>query len=333
MHISIWDSPRYITSPDTTYADTLAALKRFADAGVRRVLVYKAYLADLDAYLNAARDAGVAVEIWMHPERMIKNVPMRVLTDAQKRAMRENLDIELLFPCPNHPEYRRQLVALAKSLLDQYGDRIAGLHLDYLRSANFICCFYYPCGCEACRAERKRYFGFEMPSEEDLKQPWYIYKETARLNAHITATIADIHRLTHDAGRNLSMAARCDYINSPDIFARPVWGLGPATLEGQDWAEWSDAGIIDEIIPMNYHPILANFTDNLKAHLRILEGSKAKFTSGLASLSSMGPIPIADFRDRLQAIQDAGVSSACVFSSRDLTGEEYLQAIRDFAQT
>ena len=61
MHISIWDSPRYITSPDTTYADTLAALKRFADAGVRRVLGYKAYLADLDAYLNAARYARAAV--------------------------------------------------------------------------------------------------------------------------------------------------------------------------------------------------------------------------------------------------------------------------------
>ena len=38
-----------------------------------------------------------------------------------------------------------------------------------------------------------------------------------------------------------------------DITDPPVWGLGPAVLEGQDWVAWNDEGLLDGIYTMNYH--------------------------------------------------------------------------------
>ena len=331
MQISIWDHAKYVTDKANPRPEMRANLKRLADAGVKRVLVYWPYLEDHDGYLEAAAEAGLQVEPWIHPERMMKHPPRRVLTPEQLQAMRRNLDIELRFPCPNHPEYRRQVLAIAEDIAAKYGDRLHGLHLDYFRSANFICCLDYPCGCEACRAERRRYFGFEMPSETDLKQPWYIYKETARLAAHLHALVSDLHALAVRKGLNLSMAARTNYANSMDIFAKPVWGLGPATLEGQDWTQWADDGIIDEIIPMNYHPVLERFADNLDAHLRLLAGTRVQYTSGVGVYSSMGVVPPDDVRARLKMLRDRGVQGACLFNGAPFT-DEYLQVVREFAQ-
>ena len=330
MQISIWDHARYVTDQSNPRPETIAYMKRLVDAGIRRVLVYWPRLAAPDCYLDAAAETGLEVEIWIHPERMMKNPPMRVLSEEQCQAMRKNLDIALHFPCPNHPEYHRQTLAVAEEFAAQYGGRIHGLHLDYFRSANFICCLDYPCGCEVCRAERKRYFGFEMPSADDLKAPWYIYKETARLAARLHALVADLHALAASKGLNLSMAARTNYANCMDIFAKPVWGLGPATLEGQDWVKWADDGIIDEIIPMNYHPVIERFANNLDAHLRLLAGTRAKFTSGVGVYSSMGVVPPADVRARLQLLRDRGVQGACLFNGAPFT-DDYLQVVRDFA--
>jgi hypothetical protein len=327
MEISIWDHARYVKDRANPYPEMAAMLRRFAGAGISRTDIYLPEVPDLGAYCTAAAEAGMTVEARLHPEHAMEKPPMRALTEAQLQAMQERQGLVLKAPCPCHPEFERQLAAAAERVLSQYGDRLMGLQLDFIRGPNARCLLDYPCGCEACRAERRRYYGFEMPPEEALHEPWYIYKETARMNAHVRATVIAVAEVTHRFGRKLSMAARSNYANCADIDG----DMGPAVLEGQDWAEWATDGLLDEIIPMNYNTVCEYFVDNLRAHLRLLAGTPVKFTSGLARESSMGLLPPSEFRRRFEALAEAGVESAFIFNKSNTYSDDYLSVIREYA--
>ena len=327
MEISIWDHSRYVKDRSNPYPEMAAMLRRFAGAGISRTDIYLPEVGNLDAYCKAALEAGMTVEARLHPEHAMEHPPMRVLTEAQRSRMKAEQGMVLEAPCPCHPEFERQLAAAAERVLAQYGDRLMGLQLDFIRGPNARCLLDYPCGCEACRAARERYYGFEMPPEAVLREPWYLYKETARLSAHVRSTVVAVAAVTHRFGRKLSMAARSNYANCGDYDG----DMGPAVLEGQDWAEWATDGIIDEIIPMNYHTNHEYFVDNLQAHLRLMAGTPVKFTSGVARESSMGLLPPSEFRRRFEAMAAAGVQSAFIFNKTNLYPDEYLSVIQEYA--
>ena len=108
-------------------------------------------------------------------------------------------------------------------------------------------------------------------------------------------------------------------------------GLGPAVLEGQDWAEWATDGLLDEIIPMNYHTNHESFVAHLQAHLRLMAGTPVKFTSGVARESSMGLLPPSEFRRRFEAMSAAGVQGAFIFNKTNIYSDDYLSVIREYA--
>ena len=324
MEISIWDHARYVKNRSNPYPEMAAMLRRFAKAGISRTDIYLPEVGNLDAYCAAAAEAGMTVEVRLHPQHAMERPPMRVLTEAQRQRMKQEQGIVLEAPCPCHPEFERQLAAAAERVLTQYGDRLMGLQLDFIRGPNARCLLDYPCGCEACRAARQRFYGFEMPPEAVLREPWYLYKETARLSAHVRSTVIAVAAVTHHFGRKLSMAARSNYANCHG-------GLGPAVLEGQDWAEWATDGLLDEIIPMNYHTIHEYFVDNLQAHLRLMAGTSVKFTSGVARESSMGLLPPSEFRRRFEAMSSLGVQSAFIFNKTNIYPDEYLSVIKEYA--
>ena len=327
MEISIWDHARYVKDRSNPYPEMAAMLRRFAEAGISRTDIYLPEVGNLDAYCRAAAEAGMAVEARLHPQHAMEHPPMRVLTEEQRHHMKEKQGIVLEAPCPCHPEFERQLAAAAERVLAQYGDRLMGLQLDFIRGPNACCLLDYPCGCEACRAARQRYYGFEMPPESVLREPWYLYKETARLNAHVRSALIAVAAVTHRFGRKLSMAARSNYANCGGAHG----GLGPAVLEGQDWAEWATDGLLDEIIPMNYHTNHESFVAHLQAHLRLMAGIPVKFTSGVARESSMGLLPPSEFRRRFEAMSAAGVQGAFIFNKTNIYSDDYLSVIREYA--
>ena len=142
------------------------------------------------------------------------------------------------------------------------------------------------------------------------------------------ATVIAVAAVTHRFGRKLSMAARSNYANCLDIDG----DMGPAVLEGQDWAEWASDGLLDEIIPMNYNTVHEYFVDNLQAHLRLMKGCRVKFTSGVARESSMGLLPPSEFRRRFEAMAAAGVDSAFIFNKTNLYSDDYLAVIREYSK-
>ncbi len=332
MKIKIWDHARFVQDKANPYPELKAMLKTFAENGISHIHAYLPSIGNLKPYCDAAENAGITVDAWIHPAAELSNPPMRKISDAQMDEMERTQGLRLSAPCPNHPEFKKQMLEAIGARLEEYGSRINGIHLDFIRSINSLLGWQFPCGCEACRALRMKYFGFEMPTEEDKKLPAYIYKEHAILNRNLTETVAAIKKLTESRGRQLSMAARSDYANSADIRGKPVWGIGPAVLEGQDWADWAADGIVDAINTMNYHTNFDFFLDNLNAHMRLTKGAKAELSPGLAVESSMGRNEPGEFRRRMQAIHDAGAKSLCIFCKQDIYLPEYLQIIKAFSE-
>lgn len=332
MKIKIWDHARFVVNKEKPYPELKAMFRLLADNGVSHIHVYLPEIRDLREYCMAAGEAGITVDAWVNPARELPNPPMRQITEEQMEEMYRTQGIRLKGPCPNHPEYKRQMLEVVGNKLADYGDVLNGIHLDFIRSINSMLAEMFPCGCEACRALRKKYFGFEMPTEKDRQMHSYIYKEHAILNRHITETVAAIHQLTLQAGKQLSMAARSDYANSADIWEKPVWGIGPAVLEGQDWADWGADGIVDAINTMNYHTNFEYFLDNMRTHLRLMEGAKAELSPGLAVQSSMGTNEPDAFEKRMQAIYESGAKSLCIFCKPDTYSPEYLRIIKKYSE-
>ena len=332
MKIKIWDHSRFVKDKSNPYPDLKDMFRLLADNGVAHIHAYLPLTNDLRAYCQAASLAGITVDAWIHPAANMPNPPMRLLTDEQMDEMERTQGLRLKAPCPNHPEYKRQMLEIVGELLSEYGQILNGIHLDFIRGINSMLAEQFPCGCEACRALRKKYFGFEMPTDKDKQMHSYIYKEHAILNKNVTAIVAAVKKLTEQFGKQLSMAARSDYANSADIWKKPVWGIGPAVLEGQDWADWGADGLVDAINTMNYHTNFEYFMDNMKAHIRLMEGAKAELSPGLAVESSMGLNPPEEFERRMQAIHDAGAKSLCIFCKTDIYPQEYLRIMKRFSQ-
>ena len=332
MKIKIWDHARFVVNKEAPYPELKSMFRRFADNGISHIHAYLPSIGDLTTYCHAANEAGISVDAWIHPDLNLPNPPFRKITDEQMEEMYRTQGLRLKAPCPNHPEYRRQMVEVVGNKLAEYGSLLNGIHLDFIRSINSLLGEMFPCGCEACRALRMKYFGFEMPSEEDRKMHSYIYKEHAILNKNVTDTVAAIRKVTKQFGKQLSMAARSDYANSADIWVKPVWGIGPAVLEGQDWAEWGAEGLVDAINTMNYHTDFEYFMDNLKAHVRLMKGAKAVLSPGLAIESSMGKNEPSEFERRMQAIYESGATSLCIFCKPDIYTPEYLKIIRKYSE-
>lgn len=333
MQIHVWDHSNYVTDKNNPYPETAKNLKILADNGITLTIIYLPKLANIDVYLKAAAEAGLQVEAWIHPLKAIKNPPLRILPETQWAEMEHNLKLRLQGPCPNHPAYKTGIAQAATDLCQKYGDRLKAIHLDYIRSDNAVTSLKYRCQCEACRALRKRFFGFEVPSPEDLTNPAFIYKEYEILNDSVTAAVQAVRNVTNKYGLELSIAARTNYLNSADITVPPVWGLGPAVLEGQDWVKWADHGLINTINSMNYHTDNNKFTAVLEDHLRLLKGTAVKYFSGIGVYSSMGKIDGAKLREHLQILRDHNVESACLFNGKDVYSPEQLKAISDFAST
>ena len=332
MKIKIWDHARFVLDKANPYPEYKSMFRLLADNGVSHIHAYLPEIGDLKAYCQAAGEAGISVDAWINPAKELPNPPLRMITEEQMEEMYRTQGIRLKGPCPNHPEYKRQMLEVIGNRLAEYGDLLNGIHLDFIRSINSMLAEMFPCGCEACRALRMKYFGFEMPSDNDRKMHSYIYKEHAILNRNITETVAAIHKLTQQFGKQLSMAARSDYANSADIWVKPVWGIGPAVLEGQDWADWGADGLVDAINTMNYHTDFGYFMDNLNAHLRLMKGAKAVLSPGVAVQSSMGTNEPDAFEMRMRAIHDSGAKSLCIFCKPDTYSPEYLRIIRKYSE-
>ncbi len=330
--LKIWDHCRYVTNREKPYDEMARHLETMGKAGISAAIIYMPEVISLDDYCRAAKEAGLAVEARIFPAWGVKDPVLRTLPPAEWEEMEKRFGIKLAGTCGNHPRNREGFLAAAEKLAAEYSDRIEAIHLDFIRNDNALLLADYPCQCDACQALYRRYFGCAVPSKEMLQDPAVQYKLIALRNENVRKTVTAMRELTRRHGLKLTMAARANYVNSPDITSPPVWGLGPAVLEGQDWVEWAEAGLVDGIYPMNYHTGFALFEGVLADHLRLMVDRKALLFSGIGIVSSMGETTPGGAAKRLELVRSSGLPGAVFFNKTNVYGKEFLEVFRRFAR-
>ena len=333
FRIGIWDHCRYVVNREKPYDEMARHLERMRNAGVTLTNIYLPEVPSLSDYCRAAANCGIKVEARITPEWAGQGVVKRTLPEELWQDMEKKYGIRLGGPCGNHPGNRELFVKGTEALITAYKDRLASFHLDFIRNDNALLLQDYPCQCEECQKLNERFFGVKVITPEMLTKPAIAYKLVALRNENVTTTVKEMRRISRENNIKLTIAARANYIDSADITEPPVWGLGPAVLEGQDWVQWLDNDYIDEAFPMNYHTELDKFQSLVNDYRRML-GEKA-YTSlyiGVGVLSSMGENPPAAVAERLQILKDAGLPGAMLFNKINTYTDEYCSVIKSFAE-
>ncbi len=330
--LSCWDHARYVENHSDPYEDMVREAAHKKALGIQTVIAYMHEVTKFDDYCRAFGDVGISLQSWITPETWISNPVYRQLPEEKWAEMERRFGIRLAKPCLNHPHNRESFIKNATELIALYGRRIAAVHLDAIRFENAILSGEFPCECEACRALRKRFFGHETLSPEELREPAVIYKELDIKNTSVTSIVRRLREITGSDNLQLTMAARANYLNQPDITDSPVWGLGPALIEGQDWVKWCDERLVDEIYSMNYHLNEKFFTDILNDHVRLLKDTNVVFYPGIGVLSSMGKNSPRQIEKYINKIKEAGLGGCVFFIKDDVFEVEYESVIKAAAR-
>ncbi len=333
FRIGIWDHCRYVTDRRHPYDEMARHLELMRRAGVTLADIYLPEVISLDDYCRAAQACGMKIEARITPAWAAPDVVNRTLPESAWCEMEKRFGIRLAGPCGNRPDNREKFVNGARRLLEEFAGRLNALHLDFIRNDNALLLNDYPCQCEICRQLYQRYFGCAVPDRAMLAAPAVQYKLVAIRNANITQTVRAMHELARRHDVALSIAARANYVNSADITAPPVWGLGPAVLEGQDWVNWLDDRLIDSVYPMNYHTDLKLFETVLNDHRRLLgQTASTALHPGVGVISSMGTNSPEALRERLAAVKAAQLPGAMLFNKTNVYDDAYRAVIREFAE-
>lgn len=331
FQLKIWDHCRYVKNSAAPYDEMANHLETMAKAGISSTIIYMPEVISLDDYCRAAAAAGLSVEARIFPSWQSEKPVLRKLPEEALQEMEKRFGIRLIGTCANHPDNHKSFLAATRNLLEKYSDRLSAIHLDFIRNDNAVLLMDYPCHCDACQELYQRFFAEALPSASIINSnPAIFYKLVALRNQQVTKLLKNTGKLTKEYGVELTIAARANYLNSKDIVDPPVWGLGPAVLEGQDWVQWCDDELIDAVYPMNYHTDLSFFKAVLDDHLRLMKPDLAKLFSGIGVSSSMGKIQPKELAQRLELVKNAKLPGAVLFNKTNIYSDEFLKTIAEF---
>ena len=182
----------------------------------------------------------------------IEEWPLNI--NRQLNRVSRNNGGEGVFLAPNHPEVSNYLVSVFKEIIDNY--EIDGLHLDYIRyqDADYGRNPY-------AIAKFKKDVGRD-PS------PWFLEMERSNVasqrlignlkqwnnakRSSITNLVKEIKKLINDTRPNIMLSAAV----KPNLYVARERFL-------QEWDVWLAAGYVDWVVPMNYSPIMSDFSQNI----------------------------------------------------------------------
>ena len=165
-----------------------------------------------------------------------------------------NNEGEGVFLAPNHPEVSNYLVSVFKEIIDNY--EIDGLHLDYIRYQD---------------ADYGRNPYAIAKFKKDVGRdpnPWFLEMERSNVasqrlignlkqwnnakRSSITNLVKEIKELINDTRPNIMLSAAV----KPNLYVARERFL-------QEWDVWLAAGYVDWVVPMNYSPIMSDFSQNI----------------------------------------------------------------------
>jgi uncharacterized lipoprotein YddW (UPF0748 family) len=147
---------------------------------------------------------------------------------------------------------------------------------------------------------------------DDLQwTPWWTNNSDLEVwakwrTSKITEFVERIHGLTKKEGLELSAAVFAGY---PDCIY----------IQGQDWVNWAELGIVDYLFPMNYATSYRYVVTRTISHLALVAG-RAQTWEGLPRVTEPSKPQI--LPELIRGVRDAGAQGAVIFHYPFLTDED-----------
>lgn len=234
-----------------------AGLAHYDSALVPHSSEYAKYGDQMAACVDAARSRGIEVHVWKvnwnlgrAPQDFIDQ--MRAEERTQVSAYGDPLD----WLCPSHPDNHALEHDSMMEALQRYD--IDGLHFDYIR---------YPgpdyCYCDGCRTRFEHETGNTVELwPDDVRAGGRLESEFLPWRrAQITELVEAVYESAkaHDPKVTISAAVFGDYDQA-------------TSSVGQDWVEWIDKGIVDQLHPMTTTPDYDRFRELVGEQLAHADG-------------------------------------------------------------
>lgn len=220
------------------------------------------------------------------------------------------------WPCPSWGENHEVTVRAADELIGNYNP--PGIHLDYARYPNSSVLVKAPCACERCQEMRLKWLGKAVPEPLDMAIPGYNFKELQWRGEFVRAFVESMRGVTDAHEIKLSAAVRARYYED-------------ALVEGQDWAEWCQDGLLDIVCPMSYNPCFGRFARFIGNHRRLAGDRGATWLAGIGRSSSLGVIDAEMMARQIEFAISAGADGVCIFHAKALEDDD-LSALRELSR-
>ncbi|RKY69557.1 MAG: hypothetical protein DRP97_05215 [Candidatus Latescibacterota bacterium] len=272
---------------------------QFAEWDPLTVIVQKAKAAGLQVY----------AQVCVFPEG--ENSAL-IQSDASLRAM--TIEGEPTpWACPASEKVRQYELSIFEEIMDNYD--VNGVYMDYIRYNLDNVCF-----CPRCRSRFKeetgtdpveigRFSGFDESAQRgrNRKHPAWVQWIEWRV-AQITTFVEALSAAARKRECALSGAVFMDY---PECIVN----------QGQDWAEWTEKGLLDSVVPMTYTNSLLMLKKRTKTHLAHVKGNCALW-EGLGQNSSRSNLSTEALIEQIEAVRDEGAQGVMIFPYSTLTDED-----------
>ncbi len=222
----------------------------------------------LEQCIDACAGQGIQVHVWVvlwkrgrNQEAYIESMQAAGMTQVSATGA------ESEWLCPGDPDNRELMLELIREMAVEYP--VDGIHLDYIRYPNTRHCF-----CDGCR---RRFSAEECTTirswpAQVLEGGRYRGIYLAWRTEQITSFVRNVHEMLLEEAPDvvLSAAVLPDRENGLD--------------NGQDWVSWTDEGIIDFVVPMNYTDSLELFEEYLSSQSAAADGFP--LVAGIGALAS-----------------------------------------------
>ncbi|HNX34235.1 MAG TPA: family 10 glycosylhydrolase [Kiritimatiellia bacterium] len=288
-----------------------AAFAHYASGVLPRSRVFDEQGDQLAACLAAAKPLGLRVHAWLLCFSAEGATPERLAIFRKRGWLLTNGEgAPLNWLDPAVPEIRPYLVSAVREMAVNY--KTDGVHLDFVRYPDYASSLGPAVKLRFEKATGRRAADWPEDVKSGALRAQFIRWRSDQISDFVQAARKTVRR---EAPGKLLTAA--------------VFGKYPSCLDavGQDWESWTNIGLVDYVVPMNYTEELAKFNEWLGQQTRTRKQTM-KVVPGIGVTAAESRLDAAQVIDQIQSARRAGCPGFALFDLDTTLRQEILPVLR-----
>ena len=288
-----------------------SAFAHYASGVLPRSRVFDEQGDQLAACLAAAKPLGLRVHAWLLCYSTQGATQERLEIFRKRGWLLTNADgSPQAWLDPAVPEIRAYVVSAVRELAVNY--KTDGVHLDFVRYPDYVSSLGPTVKTRFEKATGRRAADWPEDVKSGALRAQFIRWRAEQVSDFVQAARKVIKR---DAPGKLLTAA--------------VFGKYPSCLDaaGQDWESWTNIGLVDYVVPMNYTEELAKFNEWLGQQTRTRKQA-LKIVAGIGVTAAESRLDAAQVIEQIQASRRAGCPGFALFDLDTTLRQEILPVLR-----